>query len=235
MFGKPIILAAFGFLPLLFPSTLSAQRFGSQLDVTRSRIGDERVQRQSEVLRIERALDMFESRVTRLERFQLNSSQGPAITIAEALATVEFATAQLTRSEQELERGEVDELQVAADRLAVTRAQGQLDSARSAHEERVLILELDLVYSERKLLQLSKERELAERFTAKGYTSSDSLKYLLLDEKLAQKEMQITKLRLANLRKAAGQESPPPAAEPDEPTQGRSRPESVPRTIPSEQ
>jgi hypothetical protein len=209
MHGAPkllVMLTLFGVLP---PATVRAQRFtpppfGSNLDLNRSRIGDERVQRQSEVMRLQRLLDAFETRVTRLERHQMRSSQMPAVTIAEAEATVEFAKTQLKESEYRLERGEVTEVDVAADKLALTRAQGQLDAASAAYQENILVLEMDVVYAQRQLLKLRQEKELAERLTAKGYTSSDALKNLILDEELAEKELRLAKLRLETQRKAAG-------------------------------
>jgi hypothetical protein len=129
----------------------------------------------------------------------------PAVTIAEAEAAIEFAKTQLKESEYRLERGEATEVDVAADKLALTRAQGQLEAASAAYQENILVLEMDVVYAQRQLLQLRQEKELAERLTAKGYTSSDALKYLILDEKLAEKELRLANLRLETQRKAAGE------------------------------
>jgi hypothetical protein len=212
MHGVPKLLVTLTLFGVVAPTTARAQRFtpppfGSNLDLNRSRIGDERVQRQSEVMRLQRLLDAFEARVTRLERHQMRSSQMPAVTIAEAEAAVEFAKTQLKESEYRLERGEATEVDVAADKLALTRAQGQLDAASAAYQENMLVLEMDVVYRQRQLLQLRQEKELAERLTAKGYTSSDALKYLILDEELAEKELRLANLRLETQRKAAGEGS----------------------------
>ncbi len=206
----PNLLVALTLFGVFAPATARAQRFtpppfGSNLDLNRSRIGDERVQRQSEVMRLERLLDAFEMRVTRLERHQMRSSQMPAVTIAEAEAAVEFAKTQLKESEYRLQRGEATEVDVAADKLALTRAKGQLDAAGAAYQENILVLEMDVVYAQRQLLQLRQQKELAERLTAKGYTSSDALKYLILDEQLAEKELRLANLRLETQRKAAGE------------------------------
>lgn len=212
MRAYPAILITFAALALLFPSGLSAQRLGGNLDVTRSRIGDERVQRQTEVMRLERMLEAFETRITRLERQLMRSSRFPAITIAEAEAAVEFAKAQLQESEHEQKRGTATPVQVASDQLALARAQGQLESATAAVQENILTLEMDVVYAERRLLEARKEKEVHQRLAAKGYTSSDSLQFLILNEGLAEKELQLAKMRLQAQRKSAGQaEETPPA------------------------
>ena len=234
MHGYRVTLATLTVLVLLFPSAATAQRFtppsfGSNLDVTRSGIGDERVQRQTEVMRIEKLMEGIDSRVIRLERQQLRSGRLPAITIDEAEAGVEFAKAQLQESEYQFERGEASKVQVAGDRLALARAQGQLDSAKAAHEENLLTLELDEVYAERQLFQLRREKALAQKLAAKGYTSSDALHLLLLNEKLAEKELQMVKLRLQTQRKAAGQDSPTDSPIDDSRTQASSEVTSVPQ------
>ena len=209
MHGVPKLLVTLTFFVIVAPATVPGQTFspppfGSNLDLNRSRIGDERVQRQSEVMRLQRLLEAFETRVTRLERHQMRSSQMPAVTIAEAEAAVNFAKTQLKESEYRLERGEATEVDVAADKLALARAQGQLNAAGAAYQENILVLEMDVVYAQRQLLQLRKEKELTERLTAKGYTSSDALKFLILNEELAEKELRLATLRLETQRKAAG-------------------------------
>ncbi len=212
MRGYPVALATLTLFALLLPTAASAQvvtppRFGSNLDVTRSRIGDERVQRQTEVSRLEGLVETLSDKVIRLERHQLRSAQLPAISIAEALATLDFAKAQLKETEYQLERGEASEVQFARDRLALVRAQGQLESAKASYEERLVILELDVLHAENELFQLSREKELTKKFVAKGYTTSDHLRRLLMSEKLLEKELQLLKLRLQTQKRTAGQES----------------------------
>lgn len=232
-----LMYLASAFLALALPSVASAQivtppRFGSNLDVTRSRIGDERVSRQTEVNRLERLLEEMDARVIRLERQQLRSAQFPAITISEASACLKFAEVQLKETEYQFERGEASEVQVARDRLALVRAQGQLDSAEAAHEERLLTLEMDVVFAQRQLFQLRRERELAQKLAAKGYTSSDALQSLLLNEKLAEKELQLVQVRLQTQQKAAGQDGVPTPAEPDSTADKKEMEEGTGKTLP---
>jgi hypothetical protein len=234
MHSYRVTLATLTMLVLVLPSPAIAQRttppsFGSNLDVTRSRIGDERVQRQTEVLRMERLLEGIDSRVVRLERQQLRSGRLPAITIAEAEAAVEFAKAQLQESEDQHERGDASKVDVAGDRLALARAQGQLDSAKAAHEENLLSLELDEVYAERQLFELRREKALTEKLAAKGYTTPDALHLLILNEKLAEKELQLVKLRLQTQRKAAGQDSTSDSATDDSPPKANVEASNVPQ------
>lgn len=233
MRGYAITFATLILLGLVFPLTVSAQQFappslGSSLDVTRSTIGDERVSRQTEVSRLERLIDEMNSRLIRLERQQLRLSRLPAITIAEAEAEVEFAKAQLQESEYQFERGEASKVDVARDRLALARAQGQLDSAAAAHDENLLATEMDVVFAERQLFELRRQRELTQKLAAKGYTSSDALHLLLLNEKLAEKELQTLKLRLQTQRKAAGQTHDDTSRSSDSTTEEKSEASDVP-------
>jgi hypothetical protein len=206
-----IALLSIAFLAL--HATAQAPPFGGNLDVTRSRIGDERVQRQSEVSRLEDLLESFEARLIRMERQQLRASQLPAITVAESEATLAFAKAQLKESEYRLQRGDATEAQVAYDRLALVRAQGQLDAATYAHQETMLMLQMDVVYAERQLLSVRAEREVTERLAAKGHVSSKALQALILNDSLAAKELQLAKLRL-QIHEKAGEKRPPAAPEP---------------------
>jgi hypothetical protein len=183
--------------------TAQAPQFGGNLDVTRSRIGDERISRQSEVERLERLLEAFETRLIRMERQQLRVSRFPAVTLAEAEATLEFAKLQLKESEYRLQRGDATEAQVASDRLALVRAKGQLDAATFAHQESILTLQVDVVYAERRLTAVRAEKEVTERLAAKGYASTDALHLLILDESLAEKDLQLARLRLQAQQKAA--------------------------------
>lgn len=191
--------------------------FGSNLDVTRSRIGDERVQRQSELLRLERRVESLDSRMVRLERQQLRSARLPGITLAEATAEVVYAETQLDEREKQFKKGEATRTQIAGDRLALARARGQLDSVRAAFEENLMILELELGYSQRRLLDARSEKELLQRLVAKGYTSGEALTRALSNENLAEKEYRLFKIRLETLKRAAGQgsDNQPETVKPD--------------------
>jgi hypothetical protein len=171
-------------------------------------IGGQQVQRQAEVSRLDRILDGFESRMTRLERQLLGATRMPMITIAEAEASVAFAQAQLRASERLQEQGEATELRLAADRLAVARAQGQFHSAKTAHADSLIVLELEVLHAERRLLRENQEQKSLERFVAKGYTSSDGLRLHLLDVSLAEKQLQLARLRLESQKKSAASSEP---------------------------
>jgi hypothetical protein len=171
-------------------------------------IGGQQVQRQAEVSRLDRILDGFESRMTRLERQLLGATRMPMITIAEAEASVAFAQAQLRASERLQEQGEATELRLAADRLAVARAHGQFHSANTAHADSLIVLELEVLHAERRLLRENQEQKSLERFVAKGYTSSDGLRLHLLDVSLAEKQLQLARLRLESQKKSAASSEP---------------------------
>ncbi len=188
----------------LLPTAVSAQRIRDEMGITRSRVSDERVQRQTEVMRLERMLESFETRMIRLERQRIRDSRMPAMTIAEAEATLKYAEAQLEETTYQLDRGEASKADVARDQLAVIRAQGQLDTAKAAQQESLLITEIDVAYAERRLLEAQQELQLTQRFAAKGYTTSDKLRMLVVEEKLARKELDLYRVRLAAQKKSAG-------------------------------
>ena len=154
-------------LCLLLVSSADAQRLTQDPDVLQSRIGDQRVQRQTEIMRLERMMEEMDSRLIRLERQQLRAARLPAITVAEAEAVVEFAQTRLDASQFLFESGKGDQVQVASDRLALVRAQGQLDAAKAAQQENLLLMELEVAYAQDKLLDLKRERELTQRLAAK--------------------------------------------------------------------
>ena len=99
-------------------------RLQDAFNVQGARIDEQRVQRQTEVERLERIIERFESRVTRLERQLLVTSRLPGITIAEAEASVQFSDARLRESEQLQKKGEITKVRLSGDQLAVARAQG---------------------------------------------------------------------------------------------------------------
>ena len=94
----------------------SPTRLDNDLDLQRTRIGDERVQRQVEVNRLERSIERLGARVKRLERLALGSSQFPAVTVLEAEAELRYAESVLQATEQAVGRGELSQTRLAADR-----------------------------------------------------------------------------------------------------------------------
>jgi hypothetical protein len=99
------------------------------------------------------------------------------------------------------------------------RARGQLDAAQAAHAESKIIMELEVAYAQRQLLEATNEKEQMKRFVAKGYASSDGLRYQIMDVDLAEKQLQLAQLRLEAQRKSAGRLQPEaekkPATEPE--------------------
>jgi hypothetical protein len=189
--------------------TTQQLRRNSRQAVLDAQIGNQQVQRQSEVMRLERMIGQFESRVIRLERQLMSLSRLPTITMAEAKAGVEFAELQLRESEKLHKQGEMTEIEVAADRLALARAKGQFDAAEAAHAESLIRLEMDVLFAERQLLERTNESSQLERLVAKGYASSNGLAYRKLDVGLAEKQLLHARLRLETHKKSAGEIEPP--------------------------
>lgn len=178
-----------------------------------AQIGNQQVQRQTEVMRLERMVRQFESRVIRLERQLMSVSRLPTITIAEAKAGVEFAELQLRESEQLHEKGEISDVGLAADRLTLARARGQFEAAEAAHAESLIQLELEVLYAERHLLEQTNESSQLERLVAKGYAGSNGLAFRKLDVGLAEKQLLRARLRLESQKKSAGEIESPDKAE----------------------
>lgn len=191
-------------LGLLLASQTSAQiptQIERAQDVTRGRIGEQRVQRQTEILRLEQIIDRLGDRLTRIERSVLFNPQFPAITITESTANLRFAQAQKEAGQARQTEGPESELANAKHELAVIQATGQLEVAKAAHEERLLLLELDVLRANRRLLVATQESEQLERLVARGYVSSEGLKMKQLDQQVAEKEVQLARLRLAAQQK----------------------------------
>jgi hypothetical protein len=178
-----------------------------------AQIGNQQVQRQTEVMRLERMLRQFESRVIRLERQLMSVSRLPTITMAEARAGVEFAEIQLRENEKLHDKGEISDVGLAADRLTLARAHGQFEAAEAAHADSLIQLELEVLYAERHLLEQTNESSQLERLVAKGYAGSSGLAYRKLDVGLAEKQLQRARLRLKTQRKSAGESESPDEVE----------------------
>ena len=91
-----------------------ADRVNRELEEARSNISDQRVSRQAEVMRLEQIIRRLESRVTRLERQLMGPNYFPTISIMEAEAALDFATAQFQQqvmdADGESGRRDADEL-----------------------------------------------------------------------------------------------------------------------------
>ncbi|MFK8112026.1 MAG: hypothetical protein AB8B91_07475 [Rubripirellula sp.] len=184
-----------------------SSRIQAERAVTRSRIGDQRVQRQTEDLRLEEMIDRMGARLMRIERNMLSSSRFPSITISESEAGLVFARAQLKAQESHQEVGEDRELNLARLRLAVAQAEGQLEVAKAANAESLLLLELDVLQAERRLALATRETQQLERLVARGYANSDGLEMKLLDKSVAEKEVQLARLRLQTQKKLNPEEN----------------------------
>ncbi len=174
----------------------------------RNRTSDERVSRQAEVLRLQQMIDGLRSRVQRLERQSFSSGQFPAFTVVESEAALSFAETRLAVSEQAFKDGEASELQVAGDRLGLVRARAQLDLARAAHADRSLVLETDVAYAQRRLVEESQKQQQLQLMVAKGYTSTDGLDLQTIDVDLARNELLRARSRLELHQKMSGSAEP---------------------------
>lgn len=181
---------------------LRRDRLRGSLNSLNNGIGEQRVQRQTEVLRLEELLRSAEERITRLERKVLFSASAPSMTLPEAEATLAFAKAQLKESETLHRDGKVSDVTLARHRLENVRAQGQLETTVYAHADRLIALEIEVLYAERDFSELTQLHERIERFVAKGYTSSEGLKRSEYDLGLAQKRVELARLRLAAQKQA---------------------------------
>ena len=187
---------------------LRRDRLRGTLDVQDARISEQRVQRQTEVMRLESMIRAYGDRMNRLERQMLTMSSLPGITIHEAEAGLEFAKIQLAESEKLHGEGNLSDVTLAAHRLELARAEGQLESAKVAHADRLIALEIDVLYAERKLVEYTQEQRQMERLVAKGYSTSEGLKWRSYDVSMAKKQLELAQLRLAAQRKAAGDQRP---------------------------
>lgn len=168
-----------------------------------SRISEQRVLRQTEVMRLEQLIDGIGRRVTRMERQLLATSRFPAITVPEAEAALVLAETRLKATEKN--RAENSEIQIAADQLAVTQAKGQLQIAIAAQAENLILLDLDRIHAESEYVAQSNELIFLERSVAKGYTSGDRLPQRRLEVELAKKRLDLAKLRLSTQKRLAGE------------------------------
>ncbi len=89
---------------------LRRDRLQGTLDVQNARIGEQRVQRQTEVLRLEDVMRSLEERLNRMERQWLAVSPLPSMTIAEAEAALQLAEAQLAESTQLHDEGKLSDV-----------------------------------------------------------------------------------------------------------------------------
>lgn len=158
-----------------------------------TRISEQRVQRQTEVMRLESMIERLGGRVTRMERQLLTNTRFPALTVSEANAALELA--KMRQTETQNQGTPVSKVQFASDRLAMIQAETQLRIAQASEEERRIMLDLDRIYAEREYLDQSRRLEQLERLVAKGYSTSDGLALRRLDVELARKQFELAKLR----------------------------------------
>ncbi len=185
-------------------SQLSRDQLRGTLDIQNAKIGEQRVQRQTEISRLEELLRTTEDRLTRLERRVSATSQAPLITIAEAEAEVAFTLAQLQESERLHTEGKITDVALARHRLDHVQAEAQLDTSKFTHADRLIALEMEVLYFERTLDEQMRQQRHLERLVAKGYSSSDSLKNAAYDVAIAGKQVKQARLRLAIQRRATG-------------------------------
>lgn len=181
-----------------------------------SRISEQRVLRQTEVLRLEGLIEGIANRVSRMERQLLANTRFPAITVAEAEAALELAETKLADSAQQ--SSSPSKVRIATDRLAVAQAKGQLQIARAAQTENLIMLDLDRIHAESEYVTQSSELILLERAIAKGYASSDRLAQRRLEVELAKKRLDLAKLRLETQRALAKEPAQNPPIPPSPPT-----------------
>ena len=185
----------------------------------RNRIGNETVQRQSEIIRVDAVTSELETRISRIERQLLSTHTYPAMTIHEAEAALILAVAQHDEIQNQV--GEPSKIQLATAQLAIARAEGQLQIARALRVETLILSELDVIMAEREVLIKSREYSLRQRLVAKGHATSLTLTEYQLEIDAANKKLGLMRLRLEtqrklgkipepNIRKDAP--SPPPAA-----------------------
>jgi division protein CdvB (Snf7/Vps24/ESCRT-III family) len=169
-------------------------------------IGNEIVQRQSEILRVDTTTSQLESRISRIERQLLSTYNYPAMTIAEAEAALTLAVAQ--HDEMQNQAGEPTTVQLATAQLAIARAEGQLQIARVSRAENLILSKLDVITAEREFLLKGREYAFQQRLAAKGHTRLEALTELQLGIDAAQQKLELMRLRLETLRKLGGMSGP---------------------------
>ena len=212
-------------------SQLRRDRLQGTFDIQNAQIGEQRVQRQTEISRLEEALRIIEDRLARLERKAATSSPLPLITMAEANAGVEFATAQLRESERLHTEGKITDVLLAQHRLDHVQALEQRERSKFAHADRLIALEMEVLYCEQVLEEQKQQQRHLERLVAKGYSSSDSLKQIAYDVAIANKQVQQARFRLAIQQHASEELNPKMLLESD-PSTGRPLPSPTPATKP---
>lgn len=180
----------------------------------RSNVGDERVSRQAEILRLQQMIDRLDSRVQRLERQAVSPAQLPVFTITESQAALQFAELQLAASELAFKNQEVSELQVAAHRMDLARSRTQLEIAHAVHDDRTLALETSLAYAERRLVEETRKQQQLQRMVAKGYSPAEGLELQAIDLEIARKELSRERARMELHKKMAGIADPVNDGEP---------------------
>ena len=163
-------------------------------EILQSRLGAVTVQRQSETLRIDTTTADIESRLQKLERTLLSRQTYPAMTTGEAEAALAVAKARGQKLRNH--PGKPSDLETAIQQLAMIRAENQLLISRALQEENRLLCEIDIIEAERRLLQAKRELELQQRLVAKGLTTTAAISEEVLSVSVAQKKLELLRIRL---------------------------------------
>lgn len=195
-----IVLTVFVLAGIFYAGTAVTQTPSLRRDLSlQSDIQQQRISRQTEIIRLETTVDRLEDRVARLERLQLGSSRLPMISNQEAQAAVRLAEARLAETKHQFEAGKAKASHVAADELELVRAAEQLKLAKAAATEGYAMLKLDFAIAQGRIAELRRQLKLSERLVARGLSNSDSqgLTQKLLDVEKATQELNVLKARLS--------------------------------------
>ena len=166
-------------------------------EILQSRLGAVTVQRQSETLRLDTTTADIESRLQKLERTLLSRQTYPAMTTGEAEAALAVAKARGQKLRNH--PGKPSDLETAIQQLAMIRAENQLLISRALQEENRVLCEIDIIEAERRLLQAKRKLGLQQRLVAKGLTTTAAISEETLSVSLAQKKLELLRIRLKAL------------------------------------
>ena len=172
------------------------ERLRGRLELQDAEISHQRVQRQSEVIRLEGRIDDLSDRLQRLERSLLGNSLVAAVTVPEAEAALKLAKLQFEQLQQRSAGESLSPVERAAAELQLERARGQLVAAKAAADDRLIQLELNVLYAQEDLRDLTREQQNLQRLVAKGYTGSEALQDKAVAVGIAKKRLELAQLRM---------------------------------------
>jgi hypothetical protein len=108
----------------------------------------------------------------------------------------------------------------------------QRKTSKFAHADRLIALEMELLYCEQALEEQTQQQRHLERLVAKGYSSSDGLKQIAYDVAIANKQVQRARFRLAVQQRSSGELNPKTILESDAST-GQPLPSPTPAIKPN--